>query len=88
MLANQWPDKKFAIASLKDRNPVQEEDDCVLLAAPDPQSALTCGAAQDLTVCMLFELQSLCMQRVSAACTNDAGLTQNTNDARHAGLAR
>ena len=39
MLANQWPDRAFAIAGIKDRNPVQEEDECVLLAAPDPQSA-------------------------------------------------
>ena len=42
MLSSQWPDRAFSIAALKDRNPVQEEDECVLLAAPDPQSAMPC----------------------------------------------
>ena len=40
MLSSQWPERAFSIAALKDRNPVQEEDECVLLAAPDPQSAI------------------------------------------------
>ena len=38
MLKNQWQDTPLIIASIKDRNPVEEEDEIVLLAAPDPQS--------------------------------------------------
>ena len=38
MLKNQWPDVPFNFASLSDRKPVSEEDDLVVLAAPDPQS--------------------------------------------------
>ena len=39
MLKSQWADTPLIIASIKDRNPVEEEDEIVLLAAPDPQSA-------------------------------------------------
>lgn len=37
MLKNQWQDADFAFASLSDRSPVSEDDDLVVLAAPDPQ---------------------------------------------------
>lgn len=38
MLKNQWPEVSFNFASLSDRKPVSDEDDLVVLAAPDPQS--------------------------------------------------
>ncbi|DBA86430.1 hypothetical protein WJX79_010680 [Trebouxia sp. C0005] len=37
MLKNQWPDAGFNFASLSDRKPVSEDDDLIVLAAPDPQ---------------------------------------------------
>ena len=37
MLKNQWQDAGFRFASLSDRNPVSEDDDLIVLAAPDPQ---------------------------------------------------
>lgn len=37
MLKNQWQDADFAFASLSDRSPVSEDDDLIVLAAPDPQ---------------------------------------------------
>ncbi len=40
MLKNQWGDAPFAIGSLGDRTPYQEDDDIVILAAPDPQGAV------------------------------------------------
>lgn len=40
MLQNQWgPDVAFQIAAVNDREPVAEDDELVVLAAPDPQSA-------------------------------------------------
>lgn len=39
MLKNNWQDAEFAFASLSDRNPVSEDDDLIVLAAPDPQGA-------------------------------------------------
>ena len=39
MLKNQWQDADFRFASLSDRNPVSEDDDLIVLAAPDPQGA-------------------------------------------------
>lgn len=40
MLKNQWgPDVAFQIAAVNDREPVAEDDELVVLAAPDPQSA-------------------------------------------------
>ena len=46
MLKNNWQDADFAFASLSDRNPVSEDDDLIVLAAPDPQGAqhLSCIA--------------------------------------------
>ncbi|KAK9836144.1 hypothetical protein WJX81_004435 [Elliptochloris bilobata] len=39
MLKNQWQDDVgFQIAAVNDREPVAEDDDLVVLAAPDPQS--------------------------------------------------
>lgn len=38
MLKNQWPDVSFNFASLSDRKPVSDDDDLIVLAAPDPQS--------------------------------------------------
>lgn len=40
MLKNQWQDASFAFASLGDRKIVSEDDDLVVLAAPDPQGKL------------------------------------------------
>ena len=37
ILKNQWQDTDFSFASLSDRSPVSEDDDLVVLAAPDPQ---------------------------------------------------
>lgn len=37
MLKNAWPDAGFEIGCLADRNPVQDTDEIVLIAAPDPQ---------------------------------------------------
>lgn len=39
MLKNNWQDAEFEFASLSDRNPVSEDDDLIVLAAPDPQGA-------------------------------------------------
>ncbi|KAL4422848.1 hypothetical protein ABPG75_009045 [Micractinium tetrahymenae] len=39
MLKNQWTDAPFGFASLNDRRPVSEDDDIVVLAAPDPPGA-------------------------------------------------
>lgn len=36
MLRNQWQDAPFTISSLNDRKPVQESDEVVVVAAPDP----------------------------------------------------
>jgi hypothetical protein len=38
MLRNQWSDASFSVASLNDRKPVDEEDELVVMAAPDPPS--------------------------------------------------
>lgn len=38
MLRNQWTDASFSVASLNDRKPVEEEDELVVMAAPDPPS--------------------------------------------------
>jgi len=37
MLKNAWPDAGFEIGCLADRTPVQDTDELVLIAAPDPQ---------------------------------------------------
>ncbi|KAK9809687.1 hypothetical protein WJX73_005025 [Symbiochloris irregularis] len=37
MLENQWKDAPFRITSLGDRQPVSEDDEIIILAAPDPQ---------------------------------------------------
>jgi hypothetical protein len=39
MLKNQWADAAFNFASLNDRRPVADDDDIVVLAAPDPPGA-------------------------------------------------
>lgn len=44
MLRNQWGDAGFAIGSMGDRTPYQEEDDIIIFAAPDPQGVLTPSA--------------------------------------------
>jgi len=41
MLQNSWKDGNYRISSLTDRLPVNEEDDLVVLAAPDPQGDFT-----------------------------------------------
>ena len=40
MLKNQWQDVAFTFASLSDRSPVSQDDDLIVLAAPDPQGTL------------------------------------------------
>ena len=48
MLKNQWTDAAFGFASLNDRKPAAEDDDIVVVAAPDPQVGLAVeGAAGD-----------------------------------------
>jgi len=42
MLQNSWKDGNYRISSLTDRLPVNEEDDLVVLAAPDPQGLEKC----------------------------------------------
>eukprot|EP01024_Parvocaulis_polyphysoides_P054924 TRINITY_DN5574_c0_g3_i1.p1 TRINITY_DN5574_c0_g3~~TRINITY_DN5574_c0_g3_i1.p1 ORF type:complete len:336 (-),score=49.42 TRINITY_DN5574_c0_g3_i1:196-1158(-) len=37
MLQNQWTDARFSISSLNDFNPVDKDDELVIIAAPDPQ---------------------------------------------------
>ena len=37
MLRNQWQDAPFSISSLNDRKPVEESDEIIVAAAPDPQ---------------------------------------------------
>jgi hypothetical protein len=36
MLRNQWSDATFSISSLNDRQPVDESDEIIVIAAPDP----------------------------------------------------
>jgi len=38
MLRNQWSDAEFSISSLNDRKPVEEDDELIVMAAPDPPS--------------------------------------------------
>lgn len=38
MLRNQWSDAAFSVSSLNDRKPVDEEDELIVMAAPDPPS--------------------------------------------------
>ena len=38
MLRNQWSDATFEVSSLNDRKPVAEDDELVIMAAPDPPS--------------------------------------------------
>lgn len=40
MLQNSWKDTPFRISSLTDRRPLEESDDLIVLAAPDPQGML------------------------------------------------
>lgn len=40
MLQNSWKDTPYAISSLTDRRPVEESDDLIVLAAPDPQGEI------------------------------------------------
>lgn len=49
MLKNQWGDPGFAIGSLSDRTPFQEEDDIIVFAAPDPQG-LDCSDTASMPV--------------------------------------
>ena len=45
-MKNQWTDMTFSVASLADRKPVSEDDDLVIVAAPDPQGTpleVTCA---------------------------------------------
>lgn len=37
MLQNSWKDTDYGISSLTDRRPIEEDDDLIVLAAPDPQ---------------------------------------------------
>lgn len=38
MLRNQWSDATFSVSSLNDRKPVDDEDELIVMAAPDPPS--------------------------------------------------
>jgi hypothetical protein len=38
MLRNQWSDAEFSISSLNDRKPVEDDDELIVMAAPDPPS--------------------------------------------------
>jgi hypothetical protein len=40
MLQNSWKEGNYRISSLTDRRPVDEADDLIVLAAPDPQGIL------------------------------------------------
>ncbi len=52
MLKNQWPDAGFRFASLSDRKPVSEDDDLIVLAAPDPQGwSLTLAMSSQVAKC-------------------------------------
>ena len=42
MLQNSWKDTPYRISSLTDRRPVEESDDLIVLAAPDPQGETLC----------------------------------------------
>ena len=37
MLKHQWQDCTFQLASLGDRRPISNDDDVIVVAAPDPQ---------------------------------------------------
>ncbi|KAI3430548.1 hypothetical protein D9Q98_005141 [Chlorella vulgaris] len=57
MLRNQWTDAAFEFAALNDRKPVTEQDDIVVLAAPDPMGAdaairITRGLAEGQSLVM------------------------------------
>ena len=40
MLQNSWPDFPYKISSLGDRRPVDDDDEVIVVAGPDPQGSL------------------------------------------------
>ena len=54
MLANQWKDAPFRITSLGDRNPIDDDDEIIILAAPDPQGATIASALMRILSCRLY----------------------------------
>jgi hypothetical protein len=41
-LKNEWGDATFSIKSLRDRKPLNDNEDLVIVAAPDPPGAEDC----------------------------------------------
>ena len=57
MLKNSWTECPYKIASLIDRNPVSEDDNIIVTAAPDPLGKHTCI---DLNGNINIEIYILC----------------------------
>jgi hypothetical protein len=49
MLRNQWQDANFGIGAISDRVPFREEEEIIVLAAPDPQGGAP-GAVDSFTL--------------------------------------
>ena len=58
MLKNQWSDARFIIDCLNDRKPYEEDDEVLIMAAPDPLGAEDCrriaSEVKDQTPLVLF----------------------------------
>lgn len=48
MLKHQWQDCSFQLASLGDRRPVSNDDDVIVVAAPDPQG-MSCAHEREFS---------------------------------------
>lgn len=46
MLANEWQDRVFDVSAMTDRRAVQEDDDLIFLAAPDPPTLDDCRRSE------------------------------------------
>ena len=69
MLKNQWPDAGFRFASLSDRKPVSEDDDLIVLAAPDPQGwSLTLAMSSEVAKCKSWTHCSIASSSTWQAC--------------------
>lgn len=61
MLKNTWTDSPHKIASLIDRQPIEEADDIIVIAAPDPLGKCPFPSCQDtarLQLCAWVAVQS------------------------------
>ena len=55
MLKHQWEDCAFQLASLGDRRPISNEDEVIIVAAPDPQGMILCPGSTFLFLPLLVQ---------------------------------